>query len=240
MRSAAARAATRRGLRRMTWPVHHGSPSSAGATAVVLPAPGGATSTADFRARSAASRSGRTAWIGRSASPPPTNSSPRESGDPACVERAFGNTGPAFAGMTRRRQAMSACAVGSPSSSLSPLPRAPAFDLLGSIASPSKNTMLPSSYFPLGLIRGSSAGQPLAAKEAEHHAMLLDVDQDGRGPLWTKTRLPHLMISSNAAPALTAARSIATSSRLPAGQLLDEGVRARGRLHHRHRLSSPG
>jgi hypothetical protein len=30
----------------MTWPVHHGSPSSAGATAVVLPAPGGAISTA--------------------------------------------------------------------------------------------------------------------------------------------------------------------------------------------------
>ena len=44
--------------------MHQGSPSSAGATAVVLPAPGGATSSARLLSRSAASRSGRTAWIG--------------------------------------------------------------------------------------------------------------------------------------------------------------------------------
>ena len=71
MRSAAARAATRRGLSRITVPPHHDSDNSAGATAVVLPAPGGATNTAfgtAFRAlpapRSTASSSGSTAWIG--------------------------------------------------------------------------------------------------------------------------------------------------------------------------------
>src|SRR3546814_1207719 len=42
------------------------SSSKAGATAVVLPAPGGATSTAFEAAFSADSRSGRTAWMGRS------------------------------------------------------------------------------------------------------------------------------------------------------------------------------
>ena len=46
MRSAAARAARRRGTSSRICPSHHGSASSAGATRVVLPAPGGATSTA--------------------------------------------------------------------------------------------------------------------------------------------------------------------------------------------------
>src|SRR5690606_30359293 len=81
MRSAAARAATRRGLSSTTCPVHHGSPISAGATAVVLPAPGGATSTAELRSRRAASSAGSTAWIGRSADtrPPYSTRHPRES-----------------------------------------------------------------------------------------------------------------------------------------------------------------
>ena len=69
MRSAAARAATRRGLSTITVPLHQSSPSKAGATAVVLPAPGGAIRTAPrtvlARWRSAASRSGSTSWIGR-------------------------------------------------------------------------------------------------------------------------------------------------------------------------------
>ncbi len=41
-----------------TVPLHHSSPSRAGATAVVLPAPGGAIRTAELRSRKAASRSG--------------------------------------------------------------------------------------------------------------------------------------------------------------------------------------
>ena len=65
IRSAAARAATRRGLRRITCPEHQSSPSNAGATAVVFPAPGGATRTAAPDARSAASSLGKTAWMGR-------------------------------------------------------------------------------------------------------------------------------------------------------------------------------
>ena len=46
-------------------PLHQASPSSAGATAVVLPAPGGAISTALARSRSAASSAGKTAAIGK-------------------------------------------------------------------------------------------------------------------------------------------------------------------------------
>jgi hypothetical protein len=61
MRSAAARAATRRGESRITVPVHQLSRSSAVATVVVLPAPGGAISTALGCCASAASRSGKTA-----------------------------------------------------------------------------------------------------------------------------------------------------------------------------------
>ncbi len=64
MRSAAARAARRRGESNRISPPHHASPSRAGATAVVLPAPGGATSTALLASRNVASSSGRTAWIG--------------------------------------------------------------------------------------------------------------------------------------------------------------------------------
>jgi hypothetical protein len=60
MRSAA-RAATRRGDRTMTVPVHQGWSSRAGASAVVLPAPGGAISTALGPLARAASSSGRTA-----------------------------------------------------------------------------------------------------------------------------------------------------------------------------------
>ena len=51
IRSAAARAASRRGESSKISPAHQGSPSKAGATAVVLPAPGGATSTAFGPAR---------------------------------------------------------------------------------------------------------------------------------------------------------------------------------------------
>src|SRR3954467_1937643 len=65
MRSAAAPAAGGRGERSRISPAHQASASKAGATAVVLPAPGGATSTALEPARSAARRSGRTAWMGR-------------------------------------------------------------------------------------------------------------------------------------------------------------------------------
>src|SRR6185437_13293473 len=64
IRSAAARAASRRGERSRISPVHQGSPSRAGATPVVLPAPGGATRTALLPARRAASKSGRTSSIG--------------------------------------------------------------------------------------------------------------------------------------------------------------------------------
>src|SRR5512133_1502314 len=67
MNSAAARAARRRGTsnRISAWP--QGSESSAGATFVVLPAPGGATSNARVFSRSAARRSGRTNLIGYAA-----------------------------------------------------------------------------------------------------------------------------------------------------------------------------
>ena len=65
IRSAAARAATRRGESSRISPLHQSSPSSAGATAVVLPAPGGATSTALGPSRSAAFNCGNTAWMGR-------------------------------------------------------------------------------------------------------------------------------------------------------------------------------
>src|SRR3546814_1511840 len=63
MRSAAARAARRRGESSHTAPLHHGWPRMAGATRVVLPAPGGATTTALGRSVSAATMSGRTASI---------------------------------------------------------------------------------------------------------------------------------------------------------------------------------
>ena len=57
--------AIRRGLSSSTSPSHQSRPSRAGATAVVLPAPGGATSTALGPTSSAASRSGRTVSTGR-------------------------------------------------------------------------------------------------------------------------------------------------------------------------------
>ena len=65
IRSAAARAARRRGEAEASRP-STGARADAGATAVVLPAPGGATSTV-FDPPRRASRSGRTAWIGRAA-----------------------------------------------------------------------------------------------------------------------------------------------------------------------------
>jgi hypothetical protein len=60
MRRAMARAATRRGCSTMTGP----SGRSAGGTRVVLPAPGGATTTSARRARTARTISGRCASIG--------------------------------------------------------------------------------------------------------------------------------------------------------------------------------
>ena len=68
MRSAAARAAIRRGSSTRILPVAHGSPFSTSGTRVVLPAPGGATSTATFDARSAAVSAGRASSMGRAAS----------------------------------------------------------------------------------------------------------------------------------------------------------------------------
>jgi len=66
MRSAAARAASRRGsstrMRRAFWA--HASPMRTSGTRVVLPAPGGATSTAAFCARSAAVKPGNAASMG--------------------------------------------------------------------------------------------------------------------------------------------------------------------------------
>ena len=50
--------------------MHHVSSSKAGATPVVLPAPGGATRTALAPVRNAASSSGRTAWMGRTSLAP--------------------------------------------------------------------------------------------------------------------------------------------------------------------------
>src|SRR3546814_14248635 len=64
MRSAAARGARRRGESSHTLPLHHGWSSSACATRVVLPAPGGATTTALGFSSSAAMISGSTKSIG--------------------------------------------------------------------------------------------------------------------------------------------------------------------------------
>ena len=68
MRSAAARAAIRRGSSTRIFPVAHGSCASTSGTRVVLPAPGGATSTATLRVRSAAVSAGRASSMGRSKS----------------------------------------------------------------------------------------------------------------------------------------------------------------------------
>ena len=66
MRAAAARAASRRGSSTMILPPFtQGSSSSTSGTRVVLPAPGGATSTAFGRPRRLAVRSSRTASMGR-------------------------------------------------------------------------------------------------------------------------------------------------------------------------------
>ena len=65
MRSAAARAASRRGSSTMILrPVTQGSARRASGTRVVLPAPGGATRTAADSARKAAASAGRTSSIG--------------------------------------------------------------------------------------------------------------------------------------------------------------------------------
>ena len=65
IRSAAARAASRRGSRtRMRRCSAHGSSASTSGTRVVLPAPGGATSTAALLARNAAVSSGSAASMG--------------------------------------------------------------------------------------------------------------------------------------------------------------------------------
>ena len=67
MRSAAALAARRRGSNtRILRSASHGAPSSASGTRVVLPAPGGATSTAEVPPERAAVISGSTSSIGRS------------------------------------------------------------------------------------------------------------------------------------------------------------------------------
>ena len=68
MRSAAARAASRRGSRtRIRRPFAHASWARTSGTRVVLPAPGGATSTATFRSCSWAVKFGKTASIGSGA-----------------------------------------------------------------------------------------------------------------------------------------------------------------------------
>jgi hypothetical protein len=65
MRCAAARAARRRGSTSSTRPSHHGASSIASGTTVVLPLPGGATSTAAEPGGVRASRSApRTSWMG--------------------------------------------------------------------------------------------------------------------------------------------------------------------------------
>ena len=65
-RSAAARAASRRGSSMMmVCPASRASPSSASGTRVVLPAPGGASSTASSRCCRAWRNAGRTSSIGR-------------------------------------------------------------------------------------------------------------------------------------------------------------------------------
>ena len=69
MRAAAARAAIRRGSStRILRPSAHGSSASTSGTRVVLPAPGGATSTAASRARSAAVSAGSASSIGSATS----------------------------------------------------------------------------------------------------------------------------------------------------------------------------
>ena len=69
MRAAAARAASRRGSNtRIFLSFAHGSSSSTRGTRVVLPAPGGATSTAASLPESAAVRAGSAASIGRDVS----------------------------------------------------------------------------------------------------------------------------------------------------------------------------
>jgi len=65
IRAAAARAAMRRGSRTtIRLPFAHGSSASTNGTRVVLPAPGGATSTAALSAAKAAVSAGRLASIG--------------------------------------------------------------------------------------------------------------------------------------------------------------------------------
>ena len=59
MNSAAARAARRRGTSSSTWPRHHSSPEGLGPPCVVLPAPGGATSSTGILPASAASKSAK-------------------------------------------------------------------------------------------------------------------------------------------------------------------------------------
>ena len=64
MRAAAARAARRRGSKRMILPLAQGSAASTNGTRVVLPAPGGATTTNLRFARNASVSPGRTGSIG--------------------------------------------------------------------------------------------------------------------------------------------------------------------------------
>ena len=69
IRSALARAAIRRGSSTMIFlPFSHGSSSSASGTRVVLPAPGGATSTAAVLAESVRDNWSSTASMGRGVS----------------------------------------------------------------------------------------------------------------------------------------------------------------------------
>src|SRR5207253_8359989 len=64
--SAAARAASRRGSSiKMVWPANHGSFNKAKGTRVVLPAPGGASSTASWRVAKASRSAGKTSSIGK-------------------------------------------------------------------------------------------------------------------------------------------------------------------------------
>ena len=117
MRAAAARAARRRGSSRMRrLPFAQGSSSSASGARVVLPAPGGATSTALGRSANAARSEGRAASIGRGGTrdiAPPSQGGrvskrpgrslcrPRESGDPETSRRSsLARDGPRFRGVT--------------------------------------------------------------------------------------------------------------------------------------------
>ena len=109
MRAAAARAARRRGSSRMRrLPLAQGSSRSASGARVVLPAPGGATSTALACAASAARRAGSASSIGRGGTPlncsrplirPSATFSPREKGArPSPSGRGVGGEGlPAYA-----------------------------------------------------------------------------------------------------------------------------------------------